>query len=127
MLRAPAVARNDFYRAKTDSVAGERHAAAVGQAGVAAVQRLLHVDDVDPAAVLEADAAADPGLLEAEGSVQADGARVFAVADHRHQLADAESLAGGDDSGENRAPDAFALGVGRDIDAVLQGVAVGDR
>jgi len=43
--------------------------------------------------------------------MQADGGRVAAVADHRHQLAHAQRLAGFDDGGKHRPADALARGL----------------
>ena len=44
----------------------ERNARSVGWACVAAVERFLHPDDVDPAAVLEAETLTDAAVFEAE-------------------------------------------------------------
>src|SRR5690606_36391002 len=74
---------------------------------------------------LPAGIAQDAGDLEVDRDMQADRADVVAVADDRHHLPGAERLAAPDQFAEEGAAGATALQVGRDVDGVLDAVAVG--
>jgi hypothetical protein len=66
-----------------------------------------------------------PGMGEAERRVQPDRGGVAAVADDRDHQPIAARLAGGDERAQQCARHAAALCVGRHVDAVLDGEAVG--
>ena len=65
----------------------------VRRVAVAAADRALHRDHVEPAPELGARRAHDPDLAEAERDVEADGTDILRVADHREDLAEAAFLA----------------------------------
>src|SRR5690606_2405193 len=97
----------------------------VGAGGVARPERALHQDAVDPAPMLVADGGQHAGMAEAVPGMEADRGDVGAVADDRHHLPEARRLAAPDQFGEEPAADAGALPSGREIDRVLDRVAVG--
>src|SRR5579859_615637 len=129
-VRLIVVAENDDCPTKTDfpldraSMPPQRNSRPVRRAGVAPVKGLLHVDDIHPTAMLEADTASDAGLFKTERTVQPDRAGVASVPDHRHQLAYSKRFAGLNDGAEHRAADAFSLGLWRNVNSVFQRVAI---
>src|SRR3546814_11633983 len=85
----------------------------VRQRLVAGAEGALHENRVDPAPVLEADRRKDAAVAEAVARVQADGAGVGAVADHRDHLAVAESGAALDQRTKQRRADAASASADR--------------
>src|SRR5689334_22400640 len=89
---------------------------AVRQRAVSGAECALHLDDIDPAAELEADRLEDADGAEPEALMQADRAAVAAVADHRDHLAVPLRLAVGDQRFQQHPPDSLPCTVGADID-----------
>src|SRR4051794_28167546 len=88
-------------------------------------QRALHQQRVVPAAELEADVGQAARLDEAEGAVDLDGRWIVGHGDARDDLAHTGALALGQQLFEQRLAHAAAARLGRDVDRVLDGEAVG--